>query len=53
MEIEGTASAMAPADTGLPTSLRELKEALLLSYLQCSERGLVYSANWFERERGH
>ncbi len=27
-------------------SLTDVKESLLLSYLQCSERGLLFSANW-------
>ena len=29
-------------------SLLELKQCLLLSYLQCSERGLLHSANWYK-----
>lgn len=30
-------------------SLLELKQCLLYSYLQCSEKGLMYSANWYKR----
>ena len=45
MEVEGSA---VPNDSsiGQTTSLGELKEALLLSYLHCTELGLIYSANW-------
>ena len=35
-------------ECGGAPSLLELKQCLLLSYLQCSERGLAYSANWYK-----
>ena len=35
-------------ESGGAPSLLELKQCLLLSYLQCSERGLVFSANWYK-----
>ena len=34
--------------SGAAPSLLELKQCLLLSYLQCSERGLLHSANWYK-----
>ena len=63
MEIERSeegASTVHETSIGPATSLSELKEALLLSYMQCSELGLIYSANWYAghvrggegRERG-
>lgn len=31
--------------------LSEIKESLLLSYLQSTLRGLLYSANWYDMRR--
>ena len=57
MEIERSvegASTVHETSIGPATSLSELKEALLLSYMQCSELGLIYSANWYVGHvRGH
>ena len=31
----------------VPTkTLQELQQALLLSYIECTQRGLLHSANW-------
>ena len=32
---------------GGDTSMVDIKELLLCSYMQCSERGLYYSASWY------
>ena len=42
-------SAEHPAELQNAPSLAQLKEGLLLSYAQCSERGLIHSANWLVR----
>lgn len=31
------------------SSPQELKHLLLLSYMQCSQRGLIHSANWYDK----
>jgi len=41
-------SAERPAQLQAAPSLTQLKEGLLFSYVQCSERGLIHSANWWE-----
>lgn len=42
------ARVQAGGTSGAAPSLLELKQCLLLSYLQCSERGLLHSANWYK-----
>ena len=44
-----TGTAEHPAELQNAPSLAQLKEGLLLSYAQCSERGLIHSANWLVR----
>jgi hypothetical protein len=49
--VKKMATRVPAGESGGAPSLLELKQCLLLSYLQCSERGLVCSANWYKNHQ--